>query len=304
VTDANLVLGYLSEDAALGGAVELDRGAAEAAVKRLADDLGLEVRACAEGIRRVAAAEMLRALRVVTVQRGVDPRRYALMAFGGAGGLHAAHIADELGIDTILCPRASGVLAALGLVVSPRRRDVQRSVLLSGDDLTAEAIAETVAELGELARQAMREPEAELQATFELRYYGQSFELPIATDPDATPERLREAFEGLHEERYGYRDEEQALELVTIRVTATARGVEVELAGDANLPEPERGTRRAALDGEEIELEVLRGIPAPDARMSGPAVVELPESTLLIPPGWNGAVDETGTIKLTRGEPA
>ena len=116
--------------------------------------------------------------------------------------------------------------------------------------------------------------------------------------------KLREAFEGLHEERYGYRDEEQALELVTIRVTATARAVEVELAGDADLPEPERGTRRATLDGEEIELEVLRGIPAPDARMSGPAVVELPESTLLIPPGWNGAVDETGTIKLTRGEPA
>ena len=84
---------------------------------------------------------MIRALRVVTVQRGIDPRRYALMAFGGAGPLHAAQIADELGIDTILCPRASGVLAALGLVVSPRRRDVQRSVLWSGDALTAEAIA-------------------------------------------------------------------------------------------------------------------------------------------------------------------
>ena len=81
---------------------------------------------------------MIRALRVVTVQRGIDPRRYALMAFGGAGGLHAAQIADELGIDTILCPRASGVLAALGLVVSPRRRDVQRTVLLSGGELTAE----------------------------------------------------------------------------------------------------------------------------------------------------------------------
>ncbi|MBV9413721.1 MAG: hydantoinase/oxoprolinase family protein, partial [Solirubrobacterales bacterium] len=174
VTDANLVLGYLSTDAPLGGEVELDRDAAHAAVGRLADELGLEVPACAEGIRSVAGAEMLRALRVVTVQRGIDPRRYALMAFGGAGGLHAAHIADELGIESILCPRASGVLAALGLVVSPRRRDVQRSVLLTGDALTAQAIADTVQGLGERAREALREPEAELRAIYELRYRGQS----------------------------------------------------------------------------------------------------------------------------------
>src|SRR5207237_431620 len=159
VTDANLLLGYLSSDSPLGGGVELDRGAAKEAVRKLADQLDLEVLACAEGIRRVAGAEMIRALRVVTVQRGIDPRRYALMAFGGAGPLHAAQIADELDIDTILCPRASGVLAALGLVAAPRRRDVQRSVLLSGDSLSAEAIASTVSELGERAREAMHEPE-------------------------------------------------------------------------------------------------------------------------------------------------
>src|SRR5262249_10002463 len=146
-----------------------------------------------------------RALRVVTVERGVDPRRYALMAFGGAGGLHAAQIADELGIDTILCPRASGVLAALGLVVSPRRRDVQRSMLLSGEELSGGAIAEMGAGLGARARDAMREPQADLEATYELRYRGQSFELAIAADPNATPEHLREAFERVHEERYGYR---------------------------------------------------------------------------------------------------
>jgi N-methylhydantoinase A len=301
VTDANLVLGYLSPDAPLGGDVRLDRTAADTAVKRLAGDLGLDVRACAEGIRRVAAAEMVRALRVVTVERGVDPRRYALMAFGGAGGLHAAQIADELGIDTILCPRASGVLAALGLVVSPRRRDVQRSVLLSGEGLSAAAIAEVVAELGTRAREAMREPQAELQATYELRYHGQSFELAIAADPDATPERLRESFERVHEERYGYRDPEQALELVTIRVSATTAGADVRLAGEENLPEPERTTRAATLDGAEIELVALRGIPAPGTRIDPPAVVELPESTVLVPPGWCGAVDDTGTIKLTRG---
>jgi N-methylhydantoinase A len=302
VTDANLVLGYLSTESPLGGGVELDRDAAGEAIGTLAKQLDLDVDACAEGIRRVAAAEMIRALRVVTVQRGIDPRRYALMAFGGAGGLHAAQIADELGIDTILCPRASGVLAALGMVVSPRRRDVQRSVLLSGDDLTAKAIAQQVEELGERAREAMHEPDADLHVVYELRYRGQSFELPIPGGTDPEPEQLRNAFEDEHEERYGYRDSEQELELVTIRVTATAAGVDVELAGGEGEAEPERSSREATLDGERIELEVLRGIPAPGVELDGPAVIELPESTVLIPPGWTSEVDDTGTIRLTRPE--
>jgi N-methylhydantoinase A len=303
VTDANLLLGYLSGDSPLGGGVELDRGAAEQAVKALADQLDLEVLACAEGIRRVAGAEMIRALRVVTVQRGIDPRRYALMAFGGAGPLHAAQIADELGIDSILCPRASGVLAALGLVVSPRRRDVQRSVLWSGDSLTTDAIADVVSELGERARDAMHEPEAELHVVYELRYRGQSFELAISAGPEATPDELRERFETEHEERYGYRDDEQELELVTIRVTATAQGTDVELAGDRDDPDDvERSTREATIDGEAVELDVLRGVPAPGTEAQGPAVIELPESTLLIPPGWAAEVDDTGTIKMERSE--
>jgi N-methylhydantoinase A len=303
VTDANLLLGYLSTDSPLGGGVELDRGAAEEAVGRLADALDIDFVACAEGIRRVAGAEMLRALRVVTVQRGIDPRRYALMAFGGAGPLHAAQIADELQIEKILCPRASGVLAALGLVVSARRRDVQRSVLWSGDELTAEAIADTVGDLGERAREAMHDSEAELRVVYELRYRGQSFELPIAAGTEATPDELREAFEHEHEERYGYYDDEQELELVTIRVTASSQGTDVELAGsgpDAEEPGLERSTREATLDGERVELGVLRGIPAPGALLDGPGVVELPESTLLIPPGWSAEVDDTGTIVMTR----
>ena len=129
VTDANLVLGLLASDAPLAGGVELDLDAARDAVGKLADELGLDLLDCAEGIRRVAGAEMVRALRVVTVQRGIDPRRFALLPFGGAGPLHAAQIADELGIDTIVCPRASGVLAAVGLVVSraPPRRPAQRA---------------------------------------------------------------------------------------------------------------------------------------------------------------------------------
>src|SRR5437588_3302457 len=161
VTDANLLLGYLSPESLLAGGVSLDTGAAGDAVARLAGELGLEPLACAEGIARVANAEMLRALRVVTVERGIDPRRYALLAFGGAGPLHAAAIASELGIERIVCPRASGVLAALGLVVSRRRPDVQRSVLLTRERLSAEAIAQAVEELSERARDALSEPGAD-----------------------------------------------------------------------------------------------------------------------------------------------
>ncbi len=133
VTDANLVLGHLSADAPLAGDVALDAGAAHTAVERLAARLGLDAQACAEGIVRVANAEMVRALRVMTVERGVDPRRFALLAFGGAGPLHAAAIADELGMTRILVPRASGVLSALGLAAADRRADAQRTVLGHGE---------------------------------------------------------------------------------------------------------------------------------------------------------------------------
>jgi N-methylhydantoinase A len=300
VTDANLVLGYLDAEAPLAGGVALDGEAAQRAIVALADELGLDLRACAEGIVRVANAEMVRALRVVTVQRGIDPRGYALLAFGGAGGLHAAQIAQELGIETILCPRASGVLAALGLVVSPRRRDVQRSVFLSGEQLSAAAIAEVTSELGRRAREALDDDDAELQATYELRYRGQAFELAIPGETDPDPAQLRSAFETEHEDRYGYRDSEQTLELVTIRVTASVPGPEVTLAEAAEDEGPGPGTRAAVFDGAELDFEILRGAPAPDTRITGPAIVELPESTLLVPPGWSGEVDSTGTVKLRR----
>ncbi len=300
VTDANLVLGLLASDAPLAGGVELDRDAARDAVGTLADELGLDLLDCADGIRRVAGAEMIRALRVVTVQRGIDPRRFALLPFGGAGPLHATQIADELGIETIVCPRASGVLAAVGLVVSARRRDVQRSVLLAGDDLTAEAVATAVAELGERARSALGEDDAELSATYELRYRGQAFELAITASAEPEPEQLREAFEAQHEDRYGYSDPDQALELVTIRVTATLPGADVTLAASGDDADVDRGTREATIGGEQVELEVLLGAPSPGTEIKGPAAIDLPESTLIVPAEWSGEVDDTGTIHLSR----
>jgi N-methylhydantoinase A len=299
VTDANLLLGYLATDAPLAGGVKLDRDAARDAITELARALELEPVACAEGIVRVANAEMVRALRVVTVERGVDPRGLSLLAFGGAGPLHAVQIAEELGIERILCPRASGVLAALGLVVSPRRRDVQRSVLLSGDALTAKAIAGATSDLGDQARQALSDERAELSATFELRYRGQSFELAVEAGLDAEPDELRERFESAHEDRYGYRDRDQMLELVNVRVTASAGAAELELTG-GDAGGFDHGRREALLGGEKLELEVLTGSPEPGARFESPAVVELAESTLLVPPGWRGEVDPTGTITLER----
>ena len=299
VTDANLVLGYLAADSPLAGGVALDADAARRAVSELARTVDMDPLRCAEGIIRVANAEMVRALRVVTVQRGIDPRAYALLAFGGAGGLHATAIAAELQIGRILCPRASGVLAALGLVVSPRRRDVQRSVLLRGAQLTETTIAQLTRELGDQARQELQEPDATCSAVYELRYRGQAFELAVAAGLDATPDRLRDAFEAMHEERYGYRDPEQELELVTLRVSASIPGADASLdarGGDAG--ELQRGRREAWIGGETVDLEVLRGTPAPGSEIAGPAVVELPESTLLVSPGWRGEVDDHGTIHL------
>jgi N-methylhydantoinase A len=300
VTDANLLLGLLPADRQQAGGVRLDRDAAQRAVTELAAELGLELLACAEGIIRVANAEMIRALRVVTVARGVDPRGYALLAFGGAGPLHATAIAQELGITRIVCPRASGVLAALGLVVSARRRDVQRSVLLSAGELTAEAIASVVAELGEQAREELGVAEAALRVVYELRYRGQAFELAVSGALDPNPQQLRGAFEAHHEERYGYRDTEQELELVTVRVSATVPGVDVPLGGPAGERGLERSRRRVTIAGVGTEVDVVRGTPGPGLELAGPAIVELPESTLLVAPGWSARVDGQGTLHVHR----
>ncbi len=292
VTDANVVLGLLGTGAPLAGAIELDADAAREAVGRLAAGLGLEPLACAEGIRRVANAEMIRALRVMTVERGVDPRELALLAFGGAGPLHAAAIADELGMTRILCPRASGVLAALGLVVSERRRDAQRSVLLSGADLTAERLQDEIHALVDVG---------ELRVVADLRYRGQAFELSVDTSTSPDPGALREAFAAAHEQAYGYRDPEGEIELVTLRVTMTAPGPYIDAAAaGASGRGVTRSTRRAIFAGEEHGATVLTGEPEPGTEIAGPAICELPEATLAVPPGWAGRVEESGTIRLER----
>ena len=270
VTDANLLLGHLDPDLPLAGDVRLDGAAAERAVAALAEQLGLDTRETAEGILRVANAEMAGAVRVMTVERGVDPREMALLAFGGAGPMHGAAVAEELGMRRVVVPAASGVLSALGMVVSERRVDAVDSVLLSGDELTQEAIDAAIGRLVERARHELGTEGGEVRPSFDLRYAGQAFELTVATE--SSPKRLREAFDRAHDDRYGYSDPGAEIELVTIRVTVALPGADVRAAGS----------------GEEGEA------------LAGPATVALDEATLVVPAGWSAVQDRRGAWLLER----
>jgi N-methylhydantoinase A len=299
VTDANLLLGYLSADAPLAAGVRLDRDAAERAVRALAGELGLGVEETARGIVRVADEEMLRALRVATVERGVDPRHYALVAFGGAGPMHAARLAEELEVTTVLCPRAAGVLSALGLAAADRRRDAARTVLMNEEDVRE---GRARAALGDLAREAAAGlPGARAEATWDMRYAGQAFELPVAAPADASVDALRERFERAHAERYGYADPEGELEIVNLRVTATvARSTPISAAAGPAERRDGRGERRALFGGRWVAAAVLRGAPPVGESVSGPAVFELDEATVVVPPGWSAAVDRHEAIVMRR----
>jgi N-methylhydantoinase A len=279
--------------------VALDTDAARRSVAELGDSLGLGETETAEGIVRVANQEMVRALRVVTVERGVDPRGYALLPFGGAGPMHAAALADELEIDRIVCPRASGVLSALGLIAAGHRRDIARTVLMSGTELSADRLAQEVEALSGRAQEGLEG--SRLEITYELRYRGQAFELPIPGPARPDPAKLAEDFAREHERRYGYRDPEGELELVNIGVAAVVPGPDPKprAAEGAALSE---GARHAHFGAQRLETRVLRGEPAAGTEASGPCVFELPEATLVLPPGWRARVDETGTIAAERIE--
>ncbi len=303
VTDANLLLGRLPLDAPLAGEVTLDPAASERAVGRLAAELGLELVACAEGILRVAEAEMLAALRLITVERGIDPRAFALMPFGGAGPLHAAALADGLGISRVLCPRASGVLSALGLAASAPRRDAARTLMLGADGLDGSGLEAARRGLVAEASAALGSDAVRARVRHELRYRGQSFELPVDEERSSgaglTGEQLREAFAQAHEARYGYRDQRAEVELVNLR--ASVWGQAPQLAPPAGGAGEERREPTAIVfGGRRLEAAAVIGEPAPGTALEGPALIALPDSTLLIPPGWSAEVDAHGTIAMGR----
>jgi N-methylhydantoinase A len=293
VTDANLALGYLDAETPLAGGVRLDAEAAIDALGALGEQAGLDGLATAEGIVRVANQEMARAVRVVTVERGIDPREFALLPFGGAGPMHAAALADELGIQRLLCPRASGVLSALGLVASERRRDTARTVMLRGEELSAERLAQEIAALRRSIGADLEDAVAELE--FDMRYVGQAFELTVPGDEEPDPRELIERFEALHERLYGHRDADAPVELVNLRLALILPGPEVtpRAAAAAGVRE---ASRRARFESGWHETRVVRGEPEAGFEAAGPCVFELPEATLVLAPGWQARVDPHGTV--------
>jgi N-methylhydantoinase A len=295
VTDANLLLGYLDSDSPLAGGVELDRSASERAVGVLARSLGLSREEAAAGIVRVAGAEMARAVRVMTVERGIDPRELALLAFGGAGPLHACAIAEELDMRRVVVPQASGVLSALGLIVSERRRELVSSELLAGEKLTRGRVTEAVGRLATQGREELGSGDAEVRVRYDLRYAGQAFEITVPGEPEPDVGELRGAFDAAHEQRYGYSDPDATLELVTVRVAVALPGGELVTSAAARTSHTRQ--REALFDGEWLTAAVIRG----SDDVTGPAICELREATLVVPPGWSGGADADGTIVLERG---
>ncbi|HYT25988.1 MAG TPA: hydantoinase/oxoprolinase family protein, partial [Actinomycetota bacterium] len=296
VTDANLYLGYLADGAELGGELTLRRDLADRALARVGGRLGEDALGVALGAVRVANAEMVRALRVISVERGLDPREFTLVAFGGAGGLHACALAEEMGMRRVLVPAASGVLSALGLAISDLRRDYVRPLLgrLGGVD-PGEA-ERAFGEMEEAAARDLNDPETERRA--DLRYRGQSFELTVGA---GGWDGLEERFHAEHERRYGFRMDDETVELVSLRLLATVAGDKPELRAEAPGTDREPGRREVNLDGEWQEVEVVRrrDLDA-GAKLDGPAVVEFAEATLLLRPGWRATLDDVGTLVLER----
>jgi len=270
VTDSNLVLGYLGDGAVLGGEVVLDRALAEAALAVLPDESAVE---SALGVIRVVEADMARALRVVSVERGIDPRGLSLVAFGGAGPLHACALAEELGMERVLVPFASGVLSALGLAAADLRRDYVAPAAVPFDELAARASEDL--------------PGAEQRRLVDARYRGQAHELTV--EADDWESRLPAA----HEQRYGFRLDAD-VELVNRRLVAVVRRGRPALRASGVVGGA--GARRAHLDGGWIDLPVF----SPCSAVTGPAIVELPGATCLVRPGWAGETDAGGTLVLER----
>jgi len=296
VTDANLVLGYLADGAELGGELVLSRERAEEALARVGRDLGLDPLETALGVVRVANAEMTRALRVISVERGLDPRDFALVAFGGAGGMHACALAEELGMATVLVPRAGGVLSALGLAISDLRRDYVRPFLSPTDALDGRAFESAFSELEEQARADLGRPSLRRRA--DLRHRRQSFELTVEAD---ARDALRERFLEAHERRYGYRMEDEPVELVSVRVVATVEVDKPELRQEPAGEAPQPGSREIVVDGDRHHAAVLdRDALGAGSEVAGPAVVEFREATCVVRPRWTGSVDEVGTLVLER----
>jgi N-methylhydantoinase A len=291
VTDANLVLGYISATKPLADGVCMDRTLAEAAIAQLAKTLGLQMIETALGIVRVANANMLRALRNVTVDRGIDGRRCTLVAFGGAGPLHAAALAREFGIRTVVVPAFSSAYSALGCAVAQLSYTQQRTVRMASRDWSPERLARSRVELlaGTTLGDGTETKETVVEDTALVRYVGQSYSVEVPYRYPAEVTTLARDFRAMHEQLYGFSTEED-WELEAIRVTASTAMPPIEVQPPH---QPERTTLTPIAVGK-CWFSAAHAIETPRyrrdeistrARIDGPAIVEDDWSTITLPPG-------------------
>ncbi|RQH01878.1 hydantoinase/oxoprolinase family protein [Natrarchaeobius oligotrophus] len=300
VTDANVVLGYIGPETALGGEMTLEVEAARDAMAELADDAGLEgPLEAAHGVYRVANATMTRAIRSVTVERGHDPREFALVAFGGAGPMHAAALAEALEIDRVVVPRPGGVLSAFGLLAADESYDAVRTVgveLASADVDDLEGVYEEL--IDDVLAAASDPDRARLERAADCRYGGQSFELTVSVDDAFDRRTIARRFHDAHERAYGYTMDE-SIEVVNLRATATVPGGDPAvrhdgdggaMAGTRQVHFSETGAWQTTVyDRDRLET---------GATLSGPAILEQAESTAVVPPRWTGEIGADGALEM------
>ncbi|HID54429.1 MAG TPA: hydantoinase/oxoprolinase family protein [Anaerolineae bacterium] len=307
VTDANLLLGRLDADHFLGGAMRLDVAAARAALAELAGQMGADSpETAAWGVIQVANANMERAIRRISVERGYDPRRFTLVPFGGAGPLHACELAQNLQIPRVLIPSSPGVLSALGMLTAAPAKDYSRTVMLPA--AAAGALPGQFAPLRERAQAEMAQEghaEVTLHYHLDVRYRGQSHELTIPYTPGEGVTAVTQTFHAAHQTRYGYRQPQEPVEIVTIRLTAVAPVpppvLPIQPLTQTSAVEAIIGEKEVRFDQRSVvttlyQRERLR----PGHHFSGPALVFQYDTTIVIPPGWVTAVDETGNLVVSR----
>jgi N-methylhydantoinase A len=310
ITDANVVLGRLGVERRLGGEIALDAAAAVDAVARLAHAVGLSPVSMAEGILRIAAVALAGAIKEVSVMRGIDARDFALFPFGGAGPMHAAAVADELGMGRVVVPPLPGNFSAFGLLIADVRRDFVRTRVSAAGQTSIEDVRAALQELrqmgaAELGEAGFAPQRRRFAMSLDMRYAGQSFELsvPVAADVQGIAE-IERAFGETYAARYGAAAG-RPIEIVSYRVAAWGlvdkpRLPPVEAAGRA-LETAMSGGRRAVFAGSELEVTVLARDHLPTGvAIQGPALIEEDGTTTVVPPGWVAKLDRIGCLLLSR----
>ncbi len=308
VTDANLLLGRLDAEYFLGGRMPIDTSRAIEYALKFAEKLQISPTRLAEGIVQIANANMERAIRAVSVQRGYDPRDFALLAFGGAGGMHACEIADTLEIDTILVPELAGVLSALGMLLADVRKDYIQTILKAANAVTVEELEEYVAPLVERAKLEMTaegfaQNDIAIERSLDMRYQGQAYEINVPLTP-----AYIEDFHNGHQRLYGHSNVSRMTEVVNVRVDAagiTQRHV-FPAAEAVSRPFPMPATTRQVWFGEGFWETAIyhRDQLLPGMESVGPAIVSGGESTVVITPNFRFRIDGVGTLVATRGRAA